>query len=82
MSFASVYPLYVAKAQRKNRTQEEVDQVIMWLTGYNQEELEAAIENQIDFATFFQGAPALNPARKLITRRYLWYPAWNRLKKD
>ena len=66
-AFASVYPLYVAKAERKGRTQAEVDAVIRWLTGYSQEQLEKQIKAQVDFETFFRDAPALNPARRLIT---------------
>jgi hypothetical protein len=66
-SFASVYPYYVAKAERKARTKKEVDQVISWLTGYSQAELEKQIKNQTDFKTFFGDAPRLNPARSLIT---------------
>ena len=67
MSFASVYTLYVAKAERKGRTRAEVDQVICWLTGYSQKELEAQIKKQADFETFFSDAPKMNPARSLIT---------------
>ena len=67
MSFASVYPLYVAKAERKDRTKKEVDQIIYWLTGYSQKELEATLENETDFETFFDQAPKMNPSRKLIT---------------
>ena len=66
MAFASVYPAYVNKAQKKGRTQEEVDEIIRWLTGYSQEELGAALERRTDFETFFAEAPALNPARELI----------------
>jgi hypothetical protein len=66
MSFASVYPLYVAKAERKGRTRAEVDEIIHWLTGYSQEELKAILEKQIDFETFFAQAPHLNPLRALI----------------
>lgn len=64
--FAKVYPMYVQKAQRKNRTKEEVDQVIRWLTGYDQKGLEQQIERQSDFQTFFQQAPALHPNTALI----------------
>lgn len=67
MSFASVYPHYVTKAERKGRTQDEVDQIIAWLTGYSPEQLQAVLEAEIDFRTFFAQAPALNPARTLIT---------------
>lgn len=65
-SFASVYPLYVAKAQKKGRTQAEVDEVIRWLTGYTQAKLEAQLKKQTDFETFFAQAPKMNPARDLI----------------
>ncbi len=65
-SFSSVYPLYITKAERKNRTKEEVDEIICWLTGYNQQELVSHIENEIDFETFFTEAPAPNPSRVLI----------------
>lgn len=67
MSFASVYPLYVAKAEKKGRTKKEVDEIIRWLTGYNVLQLKAQIKGKTDFATFFAKAPHLNPARKLIT---------------
>lgn len=66
MSFAKVYPHYVAKAEKKGRTKEEVDEIIRWLTGYSQEELEAQLEKQTDFETFFAEAPQLNPSRFLI----------------
>ena len=65
-SFASVYPLYVAKAEKKGRTKAEVDQVISWLTGYCQKELETQLEKQTDFETFFAQAPKINPSRALI----------------
>lgn len=67
MSFADVYPLYIAKAEKKGRTKAEVDEIIRWLTGYSQAELAAQIEQQKDFETFFAEAPQLNPARALIT---------------
>ncbi len=67
MSFASVYPLYIAKAERKGRAKAEVDEVIRWLTGYSQHELEVVVEKQTDLETFFANAPSLNPARSLIT---------------
>ncbi len=60
-SFASIYPLYVAKAERKGRTREEVDQVILWLTGYDAAGLEAAIADDVDLETFFARAPQINP---------------------
>ena len=66
MSFASVYPLYVAKAEKKGRTKTEVDEIIRWLTGYNQEGLEAELEKQTDLETFIAEAPRLNPSRALI----------------
>jgi len=66
MSFASVYPLYVAKAEKKGRTKTEVDEIIRWLTGYDQGELEAQLEKQTDLETFFLEAPQLNPSRALI----------------
>lgn len=65
-SFASVYPHYVAKAEKKGRTKAEVDEIIRWLTGYSQKQLDAELENQTDFETFFADAPRLNPSRKLI----------------
>ena len=66
MKFAGVYPLYVQKAERKNRTKEEVDQIICWLTGYNQSGLQQQIEHGNDFETFFAQAPMLNPGSSLI----------------
>jgi hypothetical protein len=65
-SFASVYPHYVAKAERKGRTKSEVDEIIRWLTGYGQAELEAQLEKETDFETFFAEAPGMNPSRELI----------------
>ncbi|PAD41838.1 DUF2200 domain-containing protein [Shouchella clausii] len=65
-SVASVYPHYVAKAERKGRTKAEVDEIICWLTGYSEEEFEAQLEKQTDFETFFADAPKLNPSRHLI----------------
>src|SRR5690349_15714669 len=67
MSFASVYPLYIAKVERKGRTKAEVDEIIHWLTGYTQKGLEAVLKKQIDFETFFAKAPHMNPSRKLVT---------------
>lgn len=66
MSFAKVYPHYITKAERKGRTKSEVDKIIRWLTGYSQEKLEAQLENETDFETFFAEAPQLNPSRALI----------------
>lgn len=64
--FAEVYPLYVAKAERKGRTAEEVDTVICWLTGYSKEEFAEQLKQGTDFETFFRGAPRMNPARMAI----------------
>ena len=66
MSFASVYPLYLDKAKKKGRTKAEVDEVIMWLTGYSSTELQRAVDTKVDFRTFFAEAPALNPTVGLI----------------
>ena len=66
-SFASVYPMYVAKAERKDRTKEEVDEIICWLTGYSQTELEEQLQKQVTFEQFFAEALAPNPSRSLIT---------------
>ena len=66
MNLQKVYPLLVAKAEKKGRTRAEVDQVICWLTGYSQSELGALLEVGVDYAAFFQNAPALNPNRRLI----------------
>jgi hypothetical protein len=66
MPFAKVYPMYVQKAERKNRTKDEVDQVIRWLTGYSQAGLEKQLKQQTDFETFFAQAPAFNPHASLI----------------
>ena len=65
-SFAKVYPLYVQKAERKNRTRAEVDQIICWLTGYDEAGLHREIEQESDFATFFSQAPRLHPNSSLI----------------
>lgn len=66
-SFASVYPHYVAKVERKERTVTELHQVICWLTGYSEKELQAILKNATDFETFFSKAPKMNPSRRLIT---------------
>jgi hypothetical protein len=66
MSFASVYPLYVAKAERKGRSKADVEEIIRWLTGYTQRRLEAQLKKQTDLETFFVDAPRLNPSRSLI----------------
>ncbi len=67
MSFARVYPLYVEKVRRKGRTKKEVDEIIRWLTGYTAKGLEAQIQKETDFKTFFAKAPKKNPKRRLIT---------------
>jgi hypothetical protein len=67
MAFARVYPLYVQKAERKSRTKEEVDQVICWLTGYDQAGLQRQVEAGVDFDTFFAQAPRMHPNASLIT---------------
>ena len=67
MPLAKVYPLYVAKAERKGRTKAEVDEIITWLTGYEEDGLSAAIDREIDLETFIEEAPKLNPSRSLIT---------------
>jgi len=65
-SFASVYPHYVAKAERKGRTKAEIDEIILWLTGFSQEQLATHLAQKSDFETFFAQAPALHPARASI----------------
>jgi hypothetical protein len=65
-SFAKVYPLLVAKAEKKGRTKAEVDEVVRWLTGYTQKKLETQLEKNKDFETFFAEAPKMNPLRSLI----------------
>lgn len=67
MKFGGVYPHYVEKAERKNRTKQELDQVLCWLTGYNQQQLERQIERGVSLETFFAEAPALHPNSALIT---------------
>lgn len=67
MSFGSVYPLYVQKAAKKGRTKEEVDEIITWLTGYSSPQLQAAIDDHVDFEAFFAQAPQMNPNVGLIT---------------
>lgn len=66
-SFASVYPYYVQKAEKKGRTKAEVDQIICWLTGYSDGQLKEQIEKEIDFETFFENAPQINPNAAKIT---------------
>lgn len=67
ISFASVYPLYIAKAEKKGRTKAEVDEIIHWLTGYSQKGFEAELQKRTDLETFYAEAPKLNPSRALIT---------------
>ena len=67
MSFSSIYPLYVQKAERKNRTKQEVDRIICWLTGYDKAGLQRQIKQGNDLETFFAQAPAINPKSSLIT---------------
>lgn len=66
MPVASVYPHYITKAERKGRTKTEVDEIIAWLTGYTQAELDAILDDETDFETFFAEAPKMNPSRSLI----------------
>jgi hypothetical protein len=66
MTVASVYPHYLAKAEKKGRTKAELDKIFRWLTGYTQRKLESALEKKTDFETFFAEAPQLNPHRSLI----------------
>lgn len=65
--FATIYPLYIAKAEKKGRTKQEVDEIIRWLTGYSQKSFESALEKRIDLKTFYSNAPRMNPSRSLIT---------------
>src|SRR6187401_729885 len=67
MSFAGVYPHYILKAQKKGRTKEELDTIILWLTGYDQQALQKQIDKKVDFETFFAQAPQLNPNVTKIT---------------
>ena len=67
MSFASVYPMYIKKAEKKGRTKAEVDTIIFWLTGYNKQTLQKQIDEKNDFETFFAQAPAMNPNVSKIT---------------
>lgn len=67
MTFASVYPFYVQKAEKKGRTKQEVDEIIRWLTGYSQQQLEKQIHREVTFETFFAEAPQINPNVSLIT---------------
>lgn len=67
MTFASVYPFYIQKAEKKGRTKEEVDEIIYWLTGYNQQTLQHQLDNKCDFEIFFSRAPQINPDASKIT---------------
>lgn len=67
MAFASVYPFYIQKVEKKGRSKEELDEVIFWLTGYSQKELQQIIEKKIDFENFFAEAPLINPNAEKIT---------------
>ncbi|MBX3046186.1 MAG: DUF2200 domain-containing protein [Anaerolineales bacterium] len=67
ITFASVYPMYIQKAEKKGRTKAEVDKIIYWLTGYNKKQMDAQIKRETTFETFFAEAPGMNPARELIT---------------
>lgn len=67
ISFANIYPLYIAKAEKKGRTKQEVDEIIYWLTGHDQKTLKTLLQNQTDLETFFASAPQLNPNRTHIT---------------
>lgn len=67
ISFAKVYPLYIAKAERKQRSKAEVDAIIQWLTGYDQADIDTQVSSTVSMADFFTQAPRLNPARKMIT---------------
>lgn len=67
INFARVYPEYINKAERKGRTKAEVDQIILWLTGYTQKEFESQLQKEVDMETFYKEAPKMNPSRKLIT---------------
>ena len=67
MSFASVYPHYITKEEKKDRTKRDVDKIIRWLTGYTQRQLMAEVRKETSFESFFANAPAMNPNRSLIT---------------
>jgi hypothetical protein len=73
MIFGSVYPLYVAKAEKKGRSRAEVDEIIFWLTGYDKTSLQKQIDDQCDFATFFAQAPCMNPNASKITGKICGY---------
>jgi hypothetical protein len=67
ISFASVYPLYIKKVEKKGQAKEEVDQIMFWLTGYNNETLKKQLDEQVNFETFFDQAPEINPNASKIT---------------
>ena len=67
MSFSKVYPLLIAKAEKKGRTRDEVNEITCWLTGYSKEQIENFLENDVEYGEFFLNAPQLNPCRKKIT---------------
>lgn len=67
MTFASVYPMYIEKAEKKGRTKAEVDEIIFWLTGHDEEGLQKVIDGNTDFETFYENAPQMNPNATLIT---------------
>lgn len=67
MAFARIYPLYIEKAEKKGRTKKEVDEILRWLTGYSQKQLEGQIKKEVDLETFFKEATKMNSARKRIT---------------
>lgn len=67
MSFAGVYPHYIQKAEKKGRTKDEVDEIIFWLTGYDQQTFQQHIDDKTDFETFFAQAPQINPNASIIT---------------
>ena len=67
MSFATVYPLYIQKAEKKGRTKAEVDEIIFWLTGYDEQTLQQCLDDKVDFETFFTRAPQMNPNASKIT---------------
>ncbi|ACL20914.1 hypothetical protein DesLBE_0459 [Desulfitobacterium sp. LBE] len=66
MSFSSIYPLYLQKAEKKGRTQKEVNEIIFWLTGYDEQSLQQQITDEVDLETFFKQAPRINPNASLI----------------
>lgn len=67
MAVSTVYPLYINKVERKNRTKEEVDEIITWLTGYNQKQIDSIMNSDLDFRAFFDGAPKMNKNADLVT---------------